>query len=124
MGERKKNSKNNLIILNLFCFRLILYGKLVVVTILLLCSKWFWFRLNNILQIRTFYLIFERLMVANSFQGVLIFLLFALKKKRIIELKIKISDLFSEQTTNCELITPETPSNREHQFDVINTFVS
>lgn len=63
-------------------------------------------------------------MVANSFQGIFIYLLFALKKKRIIGFKDKISKLLSEKTSNCELNTPETPNSKEYQFDVTNKFVS
>lgn len=102
---------------NLICFRLILYCKLFVVTIFVICSKWFWFRLNNIWNIRAFYLIFEFLMVVNSFQGIFIYFLFAFKKKNLIAFKIKISKLLNSQTTQCELNTPETPANKGNSFD-------
>lgn len=94
-------------------FRLVLYGKLFVVTIFLLCSKWLWSSLDNILGNPTVHEIFNYFMVGNAFQGLFIFFLFTLKKKKFIMLKTKVSGLLTEPNTL------ENSANKE--MSTINT---
>lgn len=93
------------------CFRQILYCKLFVITTFLLCSKWLWARLDNLLKLKVAFDIFEHLMVGNAFQGLFIYLLFALKKNEIKLLKTRVSNLFTEQTTLRSLNTDEKTAN-------------
>lgn len=98
----------------LIYFRLKLYLKLFVVTIFLLCAKWFWFTLDQIVKKKELYEIFEYLMVGNSIQGLLIFLMFTLKKKKILAFKKRVSDIFSDQTVVSELNFSENKISNEN----------
>lgn len=81
-----------------------------MVTIFLLCSKWLWSSLDNMLNDPKIHEIFNYFMVGNAFQGLFIFFLFTLKKKKIKKFKKKVSVLFTEPNTlesssNKEIIT-------------------
>lgn len=52
-------------------------------------------------------------MVGNAFQGLLIYLMFALEKKKILALKSRVSSIFTDQTTLCTPNTDEVLINRE-----------
>lgn len=93
--------------MNVIFFRVILYGKLFVVTIFLLCSKWLWSGIDNMLEDPIIHEIKNYFMVGNAFQGLFIFFLFTLKKKKIKTFKTKVSVLFTESNTL------ESSSNKE-----------
>lgn len=59
-------------------------------------------------------------MVGNSIQGLLIFMMFTLKKKKILAFKKRVSDMFNDQTTVSELNSSENEINKESNKISIN----
>lgn len=56
-------------------------------------------------------------MVGNAFQGIFIYLMFALKKEKILALKRRVSSIFTDQTTLCTPTIDESIINREQIFE-------